>query len=80
MKKTDLSLKIEFVLFIVVVISFISSIFTKIYTYTELLMGIILLVMSYNNQKHFKRKYMTYIYLIFGLAVLSVSIFKMING
>ncbi len=80
MKKIETSLKIEFILFIILIISLISSFFTKIYTYTEIIMGIVLLIMSYNNQKHFKKKYLTYIYLFFGLLVIGTSIYSIFNG
>lgn len=80
MKKIDVSLKIEFVLLISLIISLISSFITKIYSYTEIIMGITLLVMSYNNQKYFKKKYMTYIYLIFGVVVIVATLFSLIHG
>ena len=45
-----------------------------------ILMGITLLVLSYNNYAIYKRKYFTLIYLIFGIASLASVILKSIYG
>lgn len=80
MKKLSISLKLEFTLMIVLAISSISSLFTKIYSYSEILMGILLLLMGYNNQKYIKRKHMTYVYYIFGMIVIVFTIYNLIHG
>ena len=43
-------------------------------------MGILLLVLSYNNYTTYKRKYMTPVYLIFGIIVLITVVVGVING
>ena len=73
------SLKIEFIFMILLVISLITSFFTKIYEYSQIIMGALLIIMGYNNQKHFKRKNMTYIYYIFGELVIIFTIIKWIK-
>ena len=80
MKKIPVSLKIELVLVILLLISLISSFIIKKFIYTNILTGIVLLDMAYNNHKHLKKKYMTYIYLIFGVLVLLTSAWNIING
>lgn len=40
----------------------------------EVLVGMTLLIMAYNNSKIFKRKYMTYVYIVFGIISLIVGI------
>lgn len=78
MKTLTLSLKIELILLIVLLISFISSIITKIFFYTEIIAGINLILMSYNN-KYIKHKYMTPLYLIFGIITIILGVLKWIK-
>lgn len=73
------SLKLELAFMIILVISLITSFFTKIYSYSQMIMGVLLIIMGYNNQKHFKRKNMTYIYYIFGGLVIIFTIIKWIK-
>ncbi|MBR2840457.1 MAG: hypothetical protein IKF01_01150 [Bacilli bacterium] len=73
------SLKLELAFMIILVISLITSFFTKIYSYSQMIMGVLLIIMGYNNQKHFKRKNMTYIYYIFGELVIIFTIIKWIK-
>lgn len=80
MKKIDISLKIEFILLIIITISLISSFITKNYSYSKIIMGIILLVMAYNNHKHFKRKYLTALYTVFGTLVIISTLIQLIYG
>lgn len=79
MKNLSISLKIEFILMIVLALSFISSIITKIYFYSFIIMGLLLIIMGYNNQKYIKRKNMTIIYYIFGVLVIIITIIKWIK-
>ena len=80
MKELALTLKIELFLLIILVISFISSFITKIYSYTEIIAGVTLLLMSYNNQKYIKKKYMTPIYAVFGTITIAMAVYKVFNG
>lgn len=80
MRKDSISLVIEFILFIALIVSTIISIISKNYVILKLLIGVTLLIMSYNNQKYFKRKYLTYIDLIVGLLLIIVAIYEVFNG
>lgn len=40
----------------------------------EVLIGITLLIMAFNNSRLFKRKYMTWVYLIFGIICFVIGI------
>lgn len=46
---------------------------------TEILVGFIMFVMSYNNHKTFKRKGVTYAYIIMGILMILLSIMLMIK-
>ena len=41
-----------------------------IYMMAEGILGLIMLLMAYNNKIFFKRKYMTYIYLVIGVILI----------
>ena len=38
----------------------------------------LMLIMAYNNEKFFKRKYMTYIYLVFGVILIGSIVVKLL--
>ena len=79
MKKICLTL--QFVLSILLVTLLITGMFVKgldIAIFT--IMSLLLFVLSYNNYKIYKRKYMTPIYLIFGIIVLVKVVMGFING
>lgn len=61
---------------IVFIISFdILSIFNKdLFIICEVLISVMMFVLAFNNQKVYKRKYMTYVYMLFGILLL-VSLF-----
>lgn len=61
---------------IIFIISFgILSIFNKeLFIVCEVLMSVMMFVLAFNNQKVYKRKYMTYVYILFGILLL-VSLF-----
>ncbi len=72
---------LQFIISVLLLIVLITGIFVKGLENLWLsLMGILLLVLSYNNYKVFKRKYMTPIYLIFGIIVLVTVLVGVING
>lgn len=69
------NLLIQFILTFSVIGFWIASYFNKSFSLVfEILLILLMFVLSYNNHKTFKRKYMTYIYLIFGI-VLIISLF-----
>lgn len=81
MKKLSLSLKIQFALAIILLIMLVITCFyNKLINYSEIVAGITLLVMSYNNQKQYKRKAMTIIYALVGLLIIVSGIIRIING
>ena len=62
---------IQMVLGVAIVIMMIISIFTNLlYTQLQILIIPELLIMAYNNQKLYKRKYMTIIYIALSLYIL----------
>ena len=79
MKKIMFNL--QFILSVILLVVVITSIFVKnIENIWISIMGLLLLVLSYNNYTIYKRKYMTPIYLIFGIIVLVTVIVGVING
>lgn len=47
---------------------------------TEILCGLTLLIIGYNNHTTYKRKKMTFVYTLFGIFMIGMSIFYIING
>jgi len=47
----------------------------ELFIICESLVGILMFVLAYNNQKVFKRKYMTYVYAGFGIAIIASLLF-----
>lgn len=46
----------------------------------ELFIGLLMLVIAYNNQVVFKRKKFTYIYVIVGVLVIAYAVYGLISG
>lgn len=70
----------QFIVTVVVIIFGILSLFNKSYYYTfELVIGVDLFIMAYNNQKIYQKKNLTIIYLLVGLFLVISSILKMIG-
>ncbi len=64
------SLFIQLILAFVLVIMLILSIFfNNIFRFCEILSGLLLWVMALNNHYFYKRKYLTVLYIIFGIIV-----------
>lgn len=83
MKSNEFSqgLIFQFLMFIIMVILFILSIFYNfLISYAFIAAGITLLIMAYNNQVTFRRKSMTIVYIIFGIMVIINGIVGIING
>lgn len=54
----------------------IASFFCKeLYYVCEILIGLIMFVIAYNNQKIYKRKYMTAVYLGLGIVIIAATLF-----
>lgn len=47
----------------------------ELFVVCESLVGVLMFILAYNNQKVFKRKYMTYVYAGFGIAILASLLF-----
>ena len=47
---------------------------------TEILTGVTLLIIAYNNHKIMKRKNMTIIYLLFGILMIAFGVVDLVNG
>ncbi len=81
MKKLPLDLKIQFVMSIILLILLVITIFNHNFlVFSEIMMGLTLLVMAYNNQTFYKRKNLTIIYIVFGVLVILMTILKAIYG
>ena len=59
---------------IVLVLAIVSIMNHNIFPYFEIIMGIDLMIMAYNNKKIFQKEKLTLYYLIFGIIVLIIGI------
>jgi len=59
---------------IVLVLAIVSIMNHNIFPYFEIIMGIDLMIMAYNNKKIFQKEKLTLYYLIFGIIVLVIGI------
>ena len=67
----NIGMFIQVILGFTIIIMMIISIFTKVlYIPLQILIVPELLIMAYNNQKVYKKKFMTYIYLALALYIL----------
>ncbi len=70
-KINRITLLIQIVLMVFIISFGILSIFNKdLFMIFEILMSVMMFVLAFNNQKFYKRKYMTYVYLVFGILLL----------
>lgn len=70
-KINNIGMFIQAVLGVAIVIMLIISLFTNIlYTPIQILIVPELCIMAYNNQKIYKKKYMTFIYLALAIYIL----------
>jgi len=59
---------------IILVLAIVSIMNHNIFPYFEIIMGIDLMIMAYNNKKIFQKEKLTLYYLIFGIIVLVIGI------
>ena len=79
--KLDLGLMAQLVLVLILIVILLLSLFYKfLLAVAEIVAGLALIVMGYNNQRVYKRKAMTIIYIVFGVLVLVGAIWGFING
>ena len=75
--KNDLGLMIQFILiFWVIIFSIITMIEQAFFNGMEILLSATLLTMAYNNQKMFKKKYLTVVYILVALLILLSLVVK----
>ena len=81
MKQNKYGLIIQLVLVLAVLILLLLGAFGKIYLLiAEIVAGVALIVMGYNNHTVYNRKYLTIIYLIFGILIVIDGVVGLING
>lgn len=80
-KVNKYGLIIQLLLVLAVLVLLLLTAFDKIYlTIAEIVTGLALLVMAYNNHNVYNRKYLTIIYIIFGILVIISGTVDLING
>lgn len=78
MKK--ISLYLQLLLSIAVIVMLVLVLVNKINLgYLELVLGIDLFTMAYNNYKFYKRQNFTVYYLVFGIVMIILSILKLLG-
>ena len=82
MKDKSLGLFIQSVLFISLFITLTMSLFiNELMFVSETILGLTLIVVGINNKLTYKRKYMTTIYIIFGILSIVLTIYYgFVNG
>lgn len=79
--KLDAGLIAQLVLVIILIIVLLLSIFWKfLLPVAEVLAGIALIIMGYNNHRIYSRKALTWIYIIFGIIIILSAGWNFING
>lgn len=74
------SIIVQIALVVVAVMLGIVSIFNNNFTmFFEISLGFLLFVLAYNNEIIFKRKGLTYIYIIAGIILITMIVLGMIN-
>lgn len=72
---TDLNIFLQMILSVCVLIMGIFSLFEKeLWIVVEGILGVLMFLLAYNNQKVYKRNFMTYGYFLFGLFIM-INIF-----
>lgn len=79
-KQNTYGLVIQLLLVLAVVVLLVLSAFDRIYlTIAEIVTGLALIAMAYNNHTVYNRKYLTIIYAIFGLLVIIDGVVSLIG-
>lgn len=74
-KKSLISLYLQIILSIVtIILGILSFIHSSYVSWFQLILGIDLIIMAYNNQVFYHRRYFTLFYIIAGLCFLVLSI------
>ena len=81
MKVNKYGLIVQLILVLAVIILLILTAFDKMYLYiAEIVTGLALITMAYNNHTVYNRKYLTLIYIIFCVLVIINGSVDLING
>lgn len=81
MKVNKYGLIIQLLLVLAVIVLLILTAFDKIYLYiAEVVTGFALVTMAYNNHTVYNRKYLTIVYIIFGIIVIITGSIDLLNG
>ncbi len=80
MKQNKYGLIVQLLLVFAVLILLILSAFNDIYlVISEIVAGLALIVMAYNNHTVFNRKYLTILYALFGVIVIVDGVISLIG-
>lgn len=76
----EIGMLLQAILMLFVVVFAVSSFFQiEFLVITEILLGLMMFVMAYNNVKVYKRRIMTYAYLAMGVVMIAASIINFIG-
>lgn len=79
-KQNKYGLIVQLLLVFAILVLLLLSAFDRIYlTIAEIVTGLALLVMAYNNHTVFNRKYLTIIYALFGIVVIVDGVISLIG-
>lgn len=79
-KQNKYGLIVQLLLVFAILILLLLSAFDRIYlTIAEIVTGLALIVMAYNNHTVFNRKYLTIIYALFGIVVIVDGVISLIG-
>lgn len=70
------SMLVQIILVLFDIVFLIMGLFYKeLFIICEIITGLTMFVLAFNNQKIYKRKYMTYIYAFLGIVILARALF-----
>ncbi len=79
-KNFKLTIYLQLVLSIITLVLFVMYLINNKYlSFLELALGFNLLVTGYNNEKVYKRRNLTILYIIFGIVMIVISIIKFLG-
>ena len=79
--KLDAGLILQLILVLVLIIILVLSMFYSfLLPIAEIIAGIALIVMGYNNHRIYNRKALTWVYVIFGIILILSTGWNLING
>lgn len=77
----DILIFIQIVLLFILLILGVCTIFIKeLGLVTELILGLLLIVIGINNNRRYKRKFFTIIYFVVGILIIGLTVYAIINN